>query len=440
MIKNWLQFINEGKIPLKDSGDVSFWSLSEEDIKDIMIDFEHNNYIVNIEFGFLERVSYFDPEEGSSIKDGNNKVKDIFTEDVNIGYDIQPSYFIRIQWNNKTTKDDITDSLHFICDTIKDRANAEITLCDQNGNFNIDSIKIQQGAYTIEESPDDELELEEYLALFVKEKKSMNISSKFVADYYGWESDEEKGENVYLHIDVEDLADELLERDNNYKKYLVNGIDDSNYWSSDYQPDTNTLFTYSLDSQNKTLLIKCLIKEFGGIDNLVKEADISNMEEHELINFLLNERFKKSLDILCKDSEIVKEVKQICGDFEMQAHVDANQEDLWKEFISIVDEVIEDYTIIEKEVKKHYTTKEGEKKEYTETNKFFSIPLNNDWIKEMDSDMRFRMGDILDVFKEWSGEMSFNYKLDPNWSDYGDADNVEINKEVKWTLENYLKD
>lgn len=451
MIKNWNQFIIESIIT-KD-GDISVWSLSEDDIRDIMIEFEHNNYTVEIKFGFLERKMVVTRKRPVGRPD-DEEIKDVFTEDVNIGEGIRPSYMIEIHWNNKTSNDDITDALYFIYDTIKEKANAEISLHDENGELDVNDIKIEQGAYLV--TDDEELELEDHLSLFVKEEKTVTVSGKFVADYYGWEVDETKGDNVYLHISLEDLADVMLARKSDYKSYLISGeLDDSNYYNSDYASDIPSIFNYTLSKENIELVVKTLIKENGGLTKLIEELNddtlntlsqndnIKTTEQLEelVYRFLLKERFMKNLVSLCKESESFQEIRQTIGDWEANAHMDANMKDIWNEFIEIVDKEINDYSIIEKDIKKFYTNSDGAKKEYNETEKFFVIPLSKDWISDIDSDGRFSMDNLLEVFKNWANEiMSFNYNLNPNFSDYGDVDREALNREIKGILEQQLKD
>lgn len=448
MIKNWNQFITESSIE-KEEG---FWTLSKEDIKDIMVDFIHNNYGIAIAFGFLERKMIVTHKRQIGKAD-DEEIKDVFTEDANINENSTPAYKIEIHWNNKTTNDDITDSLHFVCDTIKDMANAEISLHDENGVLDINNIKMEQGGYLIDE-PDESgeyelLELEGSLVIFVKEKKKVELTPKFVAEYYGWSVDETKGNNVYLHISLEDLADVMLSRKSDYKSYLVSGeIDDSNYNYSDYIPDTPSIFNYTLNKENSELVIKSLIKEYGGITKLIEEVDVEALTslsqndkikttqqlEELVIEFLLKERFKNNLTSLCKDSEYFQEIRQTIGDWEANAHIEANMKDIWNEFIYIVDKEVNDYSIIEKDVKKY-----NNKKEYTESEKFFVIPLNQDILTNLDSDARFSMGSLVDVFKNWAAEeMLFNYDLNPRFSDYGDVDRESLNQEIKSILEQQL--
>ena len=43
------------------------------------------------------------------------------------------------------------------------------------------------------------------------------------------------------------------------------------------------------------------------------------------------------------------------------------------------------------------------------------------------------------VFGEWCSDCYFENKLDPNFSDWGDVDREELNKEIGGILKNYLK-
>ena len=56
----------------------------------------------------------------------------------------------------------------------------------------------------------------------------------------------------------------------------------------------------------------------------------------------------------------------------------------------------------------------------------------------MDSDSRYRMDNLRDVFREWTNEMGFNYELNPRFSDYGSVDKASLNKEIRSILEQHL--
>jgi hypothetical protein len=173
---------------------------------------------------------------------------------------------------------------------------------------------------------------------------------------------------------------------------------------------------------------------------MYKKSETTESDIIDLITeFLTKERFKSSLERICKESEIVSEIRSTCGDWEMLATIDSNNKEIWDEFIGIVDDEIKDYKIIEKDVKKYYTSSEG-RKEYTEKERFFSLPLNNDWLEYYDYDDLTNLGSIESVFKEWASDASFGYELKPNFSSYGDVNKDELNKEIKGIITNYLKD
>jgi hypothetical protein len=101
------------------------------------------------------------------------------------------------------------------------------------------------------------------LLFFVKQKDTVEISESDLMEYYGWEVDEVKNRNLYLHIELEDMCDIMLDRKDRWKDILVGGMQDGfwdNYYGSDYQPDFNSLLQYTLDKDNEVLLVKSLIK------------------------------------------------------------------------------------------------------------------------------------------------------------------------------------
>ena len=165
------------------------------------------------------------------------------------------------------------------------------------------------------------------------------------------------------------------------------------------------------------------------------------MSEEEAIEFLLKERFYETLKSMCKDSEICQEVKQTIGDWEMNAHVDANYQSILDEFDEIVEEEFT-FTKEKREVTKYYTQKNADgtqtRKEYQDIDTFYTIPYNNDWIDNEDAE-RLKGNSLVDIFKQWCGEQYFTYRMDPNFSDYGDVDSKALNREIKGDLERYLK-
>ena len=124
----------------------------------------------------------------------------------------------------------------------------------------------------------------------------------------------------------------------------------------------------------------------------------------------------------------------------MNAHVDTNYKEVLDEFDEIVEKEFS-YTKTEKEVTKYYTSKDAEgnqtKREYQVTETFYIIQFSNDWTENTDAEY-LKGRDLVDLFKEYCGEMQFNYKIEPHFSDWGDVDKVALNKDINSDLKRYL--
>lgn len=451
-LKRYIQFISESikeKIEEK-----TLWKLSEDDINDYMLEITDAGYYVSVEFGFCNKIKQGYYESGV----WKEREKEIFEEKVKAGEEVTPAYWIKIDQSSRIKKDDVTSTFQFACSIISEEANAEIKINDSDGNLgDIDGIVIKDGLFYTDNWNSNEPELLEannYIAIFAKSKDNFTISEKELVEYYNW-SDAIINEDgkVYIEINLEDLSDIMLARKSSYKDILVNGQEDmyDNYYGSDYQPDTPSMFQYTLDKENSVLLVKAMIKEVGGLENFINHIggecsdeayeSVKDKSEEEVVNYLLKERYYETLKQLCKNSEVSQEVKQTIGDWEMNAHVDANYQTILDEFDEIVEKEFT-FTKEKREVTKYYTTKDAKgnqvRKEYQELDTFFKIPYSNDWIENEDSD-RLKGNSLFDIFKEWCGEQSFNYEMSPYFSDYGDVDSKLLNSEIKSDLERYLK-
>lgn len=407
MIKKYLEFIKESyDEKLKIS---NFWKLSIAEIQEYFRDAEEDGgFDIKVSHGFFR--------------------DDVFTQKVISGESIIPAYKIEIEMDRY--KDvDVTDTLLFAHDIIKDKADADIIISDDGGVLDIDDIKLQGGIYiTGRESDTDEIEAEGNLVIVAIQKENITIDELSLAKFYNWSEYEIKENKVYMKISIGDLADILI-KGSNYIEMVKNGMENmwDNYYSNDYQPDIQDLFNYKLDKENIDLAIKVVLKddEEGILETIpseVKEDSRFNTEFLIIyIKKLLLERYNGSdLREYFKDSEIISEIRQLWGDYEMDAHAYSNYEDILKEFDRIVGKEFE-YEKIEIE---HET--------------FFLIHYDNSWIDDQDLD------DIMDnkltsVFNEWAYNCYFDYKMDPNFSDYGDCDDNEVNKEVSSILKSYLK-
>lgn len=460
-LKRFIEFIKESIKDNIDSG--SFWELDEDDILEYFIDFEDAEYDITIELGFQEE--YEDDKER-------------FTTKIKPG-DMTPTYWIQIETTRKTSNDDLTDSLKFAIDIISDRLNTseqltlfpssnenytgKITLHDSDGEFPIrylydGLIKIQGGAFWKEGNDDGyDYEFENHTAVFIRQKDSVKITPKMMADYYDWKYDhsDDKG-NIYTDIELEDMADKLLESKSLYKESLVNGK--GHMWDYydlyNYIPDTISFFQYTLDKENEVLMVKAIIKEMGGLEETINHIgdecsdkayeSVIGKSEGEVIEYLLKERFYDTLNQLCNNSEITNEIKEVVADWEMSAHVDDNYESIISTFDDIVSDEFE-FKKIKKEVEKSSTyTVDGNKKvnKYKTEVTYYRIPFDEKWLdvtSDWDyNDMKRYVTDLSDLFNEYCGQQYFSYSLNPRINDWGSVDSKELNKDIKSYLTRFI--
>jgi hypothetical protein len=435
-LKRYIQFIKES---IKEKIDEKkIWKLDEDDIREYLLELTDAGYLITVGFGFCEKVE---------IAWKRDSFKDVYTEKVKSGDSVRPSYWIEIQTSRRVNNDNVTSVIHFAHSIISEEANADITIKDADGSLELDKILLKGGLFINTEPGDDYSgeEAEDYIAFFVKQKDTVEISESDLMDYYGWEVDEVKNGNLYLHIELEDMCDIMLDRKDRWKDILVGGMQDGfwdNYYGYDYQPDFNTLFQYTLDKDNEVLLVKSLIKEVGGLEDLIAHIgdecsdeayeNVKGKSEEEVINYLLKERFHDTLKQLCKNSEIYQdEVSNTVSDWEMNAHADVNFGELESAFDDIVGKEFE-YSKIKKEVEYPQVAKE-----YKIEKEFYVIPFSNEWIENLDSEFLYNKN-LKDIFDEWCGHQYFTYEIKPHFSDYGDVDNKELNSEIKANLERYL--
>ena len=453
-LKRYIQFIKESL--KEDIEEGKLWKLSEQDIEEYMLEITDAGYYVSVEFGFSEKVKQNSYKNGEVVQ----TEKDVFTEKVKSGDEVIPAYWIAIHkaYGRKIKDTDVTSTFQFACSIIQEEANVEISIHDQDGNLgDIDGIQIKGGLFYTDNWNSSEPELLEangdYIAIFAKCKETVTFKEKDLVEYYNWSDAIIKEDKVYVQLDIEDMSDILLSRKDSYKDILVKGQEDmyDNYYGSDYQPDIPSMIQYTLSNENNNLLIKAMIHEVGGLENMINHIgdecsdeayeNVKGKSEEEVINYLLKERFYETLKQLCKNSEICQEVRQTIGDWEMNDHVDANYQSILNEFDEIVEKEFT-FTKEKREVTKYYTSKDSEgnqtRREYQELDTFYTIPYNNDWIDSEDAE-RLKGNSLVDIFKEWCGEQYFNYEMKPNFYDYGDVDSKALNSEIKGDLERYLK-
>jgi len=467
-IKRWNDFLSYIK-ESKSTEELGFWKIEEDDIRDYFQESIDEGYQIEVEFGFVGETRSW------NYKDQKSYYLERFTKKMTSGMNT-PAISIVIRADeasiNYVSDNDVSDNLKFAYSIISEEADAEIAILDADGDIGgIDGIVAKGGLFytdTWNENAEEGKmhEVEGHVEFLVKQKQDVKITQKQLAEYYNWGSYETKGDLIFVDYSLEDLADEILARDSSYKDLLINGegIYDS-YWGSDYQPDFNSLFQYHLDKENEMLFVKALIEETGGLEQFVshigdecddmvydaikvmmqdKEGEPEDKKEErkisEITDYLLKERFYKTLKQMSIESEILSDIKQSYGDWASQAHAEKNLEEIRSEF----DEILDDNFKYEKgtrevEKKSKFNKDEnGNWRTYKEDETFYLIQFDSEWIEDMGID-DLEGESLTSIFEQYLYNNSMTgYELKPYFSDYGDVDDKAWNKDVKSDLLRFL--
>lgn len=441
MIKSWLQFIKESN---------HYW-LETSDVEEAFISLKDEGYGILVKKAvFMEhdsKILWLDPENDIIsltpkyyfgfqilIKKSPEKCGDITLDFKSaISYLRSEGYEIQKVWDSEDATS--VDNLYFVDGSIitwiPEKSGKSFPKGKFKDVFDIGDIYVTSAS----------------VGIYIYQPEKVDIVAKDLAEIYNWSDyTTDSSGNIYCELDIEDMADYLLSRNSSWKDELVNGIDDGNYESHYYQPDIDSLFRYSLEKENEILTIKALIKELGGLEEFIKECDSDELKgksEEEIIDFLLKERFYSTLKPLCKESEIIGDIRRTIADWESQAHCLENQEELEKEFDRIIGREGIEFTKSRKEGKRYFYrripgTDRKEKVYYDEIVWFYQVKFEERWISDYTKALPNHS--LKTVFAEWCSDCYFANKLNPHFSDSGDVDSEALNKEIGSILKNYLKE
>ena len=260
MIKRYLQFIKEQQLSLfpmdevmKPVEEVKTYRLEDDKIEELFVEMQDAGYTMDIERGFVE-------EEWSY----NGNYKKVFGQKLVKG-EVTPAYWINI-YDTKPTSDDVTDVVLTAIDYFEDLG-FEAKVYEDKSEVNLDELLIQGGFFLKDESGDitKDIQIDDNIGLFVMDKKEVKIDAKELCEYYKWLSEKDKdtfieGNDIYIVVGMEDLADILLGDEKSYKSQLIDGIDGDHYWGSDYYPDINSISNNILKLINTIFIIISLMR------------------------------------------------------------------------------------------------------------------------------------------------------------------------------------
>ena len=464
-IKRWKDFISYIKESKETEEEFNPWMLDEDDIRDYFQESIDEGYQIEVRYGFVGQ------ERQWNYKESRTHYVERFTKKMESGNNT-PVISILIT-GEKVSNTDVSDNLKFAYSIIAEEADADISILDNDGEIgDIEGIIAKEGLFftetwnNVEGKEPTITEADGYVEFLVKKKQAVKITQTQLAKYYDWSRYEEKDGILYVEYNLEDLSDLLLSRDSNYKDLLIDGsgIYDS-YWGNDYQPDFNSLFDYYLDKENKSLFVKALIKDAGGLEQFVshigdecddmvydtikvmmedKEGEPESTKEErkikDITEYLLKERFYNTLKQISNDSEILSDIKQSYGDWSSNAHAEKNLEEISSEFDEILDD---NFTYIkgtrEVEKKSKFNKDEnGNWRTYKEEETFYLIRFSDDWMEDFEVD-DLEQESLETIFSEYCHKTEkTGYELKPHFSDYGDVDDKKWNKDVKSDLLRFL--
>ena len=450
-IKRWndfLSYIKESK-EVEKVEEFNPWNLEEDDIRDYFQESIDEGYQIEVRYGFVGE------ERIWNSKESRGQYVERFTKKMESGNNT-PAISILIT-SEKVSSIDVSDNLKFAYSIIAEEADTDISILDSDEEIgDIEGIIAKDGLFftetwnNVEGKEPTITEADGYVEFLVKKKQQVKITQVQLAKYYDWGFFEEENDKIYVEYTLEDLADEIISRDDNYKKLLINNEDIyDNYWGIDYQPDVLSLFEYHLDKENRILTIKSIIKEYGGLKEFINHIgdvcddvvydSVKELEEDGVIEYLLKERFYRSIKQLVNDSDIFSEIKQSYGDWASNAHAEANINDIQSEF----DDIISKNFTYEKELrevekKSKFKDENGNDRFFKEVETFYKIKFDNDWIEDFDFD-DLQGGYLTSIFEGYLHNNDLTrQEMKPYFSDYGNVDDKEWNKDVKSDLLRFL--
>lgn len=412
MIKRYLEFIKEQKSS-ENTSFISNWPLTDDKYEELFIDMIDSGFTISTENGFIN----FAGNTPEAIHDSFE-----FIREADLDNEMIPCKRIMV-YNPKgrnIDNDDLTDSFQTSIEYIKSM-DFNVILRDDDGVLDIDYIKVENDI-VIDDG--DGLDLEGDLQILVY-NGDVKVKPREIdlLEYYNWKADEIIGDNFYIYVSQENLANYLLSRNDSYKDSLIKGVDYDRYDNSDFRPEVDDLFRYYLDTENSKAVIKILVNEIGGLEAVNEQYDLDYKTYEDLEEFLLKERYYSTLNDICKNSDLdlIRDIETNYSDLYLGAMCAESEKSIEEAFDKIVDDELD-----------------GNIKDRDDSGVFYKIKFNRYWVDDTDYD-ELKDKNLVDIFDEYAGQEYWNNTIKPYFNDYASIDNKEFNSDVKHTLEWYQK-
>jgi hypothetical protein len=413
---------------------IDFWEdVDTADLNEYLQELIDNGYHISIENGFVDAKEDVDLDKK---EEGNPNQLKLFNDDVegeilgdpysfkleddyyviNIG-PLFPSIRITIEESNirNVSDEDLTHVLKFFKKIVKNDYDMYTEIMVDDVRVDYDDVVIKNGEF-ITKDRDNENEFDS-LELILIPKKPIDMKMVDVAKYYDWSFDKsDDNGDIYFNVDYTDMVDMMI-NNSELEDQLLNGVD-LEASTDDYDCDTESLIRYNLKKEDEITLARCVIRELGGIDNIDNE-NLTGMTEDVAVDFLVSERYHRTLCEIAEDTEVCGELNSLFGEHAFYAHEEACQKDLDAAFEDIVD--------------KHFTS--------TKANGVYTIKFDSEWIDDLSrhgSDY-FKNETLESIMKEWFLDTEGRYDdLNVRYSDYGTVDKDEFSKQANEIMKKYL--
>lgn len=440
-IKSYTDFLKfrmneseEVKVSIEDK----LWKYDFDDFIDYVNDFKDAEW--NVEFSKeIYRNEYVDI---GSWNNENWQYRDYLTDILSIGKQT-PAYCLSISKGDDGNEDYLTDSLKFLKGVVEDELDLECIFMTDTSNFWYDTIRLENIRIENGSIYNEEEEIELLIVAFID--KYVDVNAIDICEYYDWEytisDDEARGENLvkiidgmmYVRKDQDDLT-YVAKNSNNYDslELLINGVEDSYNWEGNI--DTDSLIRYHLNDDALKHLIKKIISDNGGLESFLNEysdesdLDLEGKSEEEVIDLILNERFKSTLEVICEDNDTVDEIRRDYDSWEAQARVDKFENSLQSDFDKILSN---SFTFIKDEYKSEW--KGGNNKWYHMYRYWIMIEskfIDDLFIKDEWEKNDFERCGVTALPAEWFERNGEEERLDTRDTEYGDVDTDDFSNEM----------
>lgn len=409
MIKNYSTFINERKanryLPMDNKSiNESYiydYQIDEDDIDELFVEFGDEGFTFDMKYGFVSK-------EDIKIETSGEPGTSLETVEIPIlcNREYHPAIHIHIENDDSNSKKDLTDSLLTMIDYLEsdytvylyaDGLTSKEYITVKNGEFLVDDFDIKDNSLNI---------------FLISENETKTFTQLDIAKYYKFKGYETIGENIFIDVNIEDIADMTINNRCSYKRYIADEVDYENYDTS-YRPDITYLLSDLLTDENADRLLKNMLDGYKG--DYLEENDID-------INEL------KSSNVYLEDlrNDMLDDIQYMYADWESQDQFYKNVEEVKDSFDRKLQRDFK-YTVFKKDVEKSYMSGDTQHK-YTNKVTVYRIEFDNFLIDDYDREDIYNW-DVHDLLNEYCSN-NIDYDLNPSFSAYGSVDFKEFNVEV----------